>query len=68
MEQIKLILIGLGIIILGACIFAIPTYLLWNWLMPEIFSIKEITFIQAIGVNIFTSILFKPTINVNQNK
>lgn len=40
-------------------IAAIPTYFLWNWLMPEIFAIKVITFWQAWGVNCLTGILFK---------
>lgn len=37
---------------------AIPTYYLWNWLMPAIFGIKLITFWQALGINLFTRILF----------
>lgn len=40
-------------------IAAIPTYFLWNWLMPNIFGIKAITFLQAWGINFLTSILFK---------
>jgi hypothetical protein len=42
-----------------AVIAAIPTYYLWNWLMPELFALKAITFVQAIGLNFMTSILFK---------
>ena len=37
----------------------IPTYFLWNWLMPEIFGLKVITFLQAVGLNFLTWILFK---------
>ena len=37
----------------------IPTYFLWNWLMPEIFGFKVITFGQAVGLNFLTGILFK---------
>ncbi len=57
---------GLLIVILGFVFFmvvsliaAIPTYFLWNWLMPEIFAIKAITFWQAWGVNFLTATLFK---------
>lgn len=60
------ILTGIGfgviaIIIVGviSIIVAIPTYFLWNWLMPTIFSIQQITFWQAVGVNFLTGILFK---------
>lgn len=38
---------------------AIPTYFLWNWLMPSIFGIKAIAFWQAWGINFLTGILFK---------
>src|SRR5512133_1019649 len=32
---------------------------LWNWLMPEIFGLKLITFWQAIGLMLLCHILFK---------
>ncbi|MDP2695699.1 MAG: hypothetical protein Q8O87_00410 [bacterium] len=38
---------------------AIPIYFLWNWLMPEIFAIKVITFWQAWGINFLAGVLFK---------
>ncbi len=38
---------------------AIPTYFLWNWLMPTILGIKAITFLQAVGINLLTAILLK---------
>lgn len=33
-------------------------YFLWNWLMPEIFAIKVITFWQAWGITFLSGILF----------
>jgi len=36
-----------------------PLQLLWNWLMPDIFCIKTITFWQALGVFLLSSILFR---------
>ena len=33
--------------------------LLWNWLMPEIFGLKELTYWQAWGLMILSCILFK---------
>src|SRR5690242_14606484 len=32
--------------------------LLWNWLMPEVFGLREITFWQALGVLALSRILF----------
>ena len=43
-----------------------PVMLLWNWLMPELFGLSEITFWQAIGLNILCTILFRPTINIKK--
>ena len=40
-------------------ITAIPTYFLWNWLMPALFGVKAITFWQAWGINFLAGILFK---------
>lgn len=31
---------------------------LWNWLMPAIFGLKTITFIQALGLFLLSKILF----------
>ncbi len=50
---------AIGVIAIVSIVAAIPTYLLWNWLMPEIFGLKEITFWQAWGINFLAGILFK---------
>jgi hypothetical protein len=43
-----------------------PLWLLWNWLMPLIFGLPQITFWQAVGLNILSSILFKNSITTNK--
>ena len=53
------IVISIVILLLVAILFAIPTLLLWNWLMPILFGLKTITLFQAWGVNLLASILFK---------
>lgn len=53
------IVIAIMILLLVAVLFAIPTLLLWNWLMPVLFGLKTITLFQAWGVNVLTGILFK---------
>jgi len=50
--------LGLGMIILSALIMAIPTYYLWNWLCPILFSFPVITLKQALGLNLLCGILF----------
>lgn len=59
---IKLLTIAFAVIIavsLFTCIIAFPVMLLWNWLMPIIFGLPVITFWQALGVALLSSILFK---------
>jgi uncharacterized membrane protein YidH (DUF202 family) len=41
-------------------------YYLWNWLMPIIFKLPEITFWQAWGLWVFSNIMFK--INLSSEK
>lgn len=36
-----------------------PVKLLWNWLMPVIFSLPAISFWQAAGIMLLISILFR---------
>jgi hypothetical protein len=41
-----------------ACtVFGYVTMRLWNWLMPEIFGLRVITFAQAIGLLVLSKIL-----------
>lgn len=46
-----------------ALLLGLPVMLLWNALMPDIFGLPTISFWQAIGLNILSSILFKTTVN-----
>jgi hypothetical protein len=68
--MLEKIVIGIGIGVIALFIFAaisvvaaIPTYFLWNWLMPTIFKLTAITFWQAWGINFLAMILFKSTNN-----
>lgn len=38
---------------------AIPLYFLWNWLMPELFGLSAISYIQAWGLIFVAAILLK---------
>lgn len=48
-----------GLILILGLLWAIPTMLLWDWLMPEIFGLTTITIWQAWGLNILAGIFFK---------
>ncbi len=56
------IVIGIGFGILGIgfiFLFGLIVMLLWNWLMPDIFGLKRLTYWQAWGLLILCTILFK---------
>lgn len=45
---------------IGICFLAaLPTYWLWNWLMPTLLGLRSITLVQAVGVNLLAGILFR---------
>ncbi|HPA26005.1 MAG TPA: hypothetical protein PLK76_04590 [bacterium] len=74
MNWMKKLAFGIGIGILAIAIIAvvslvaaIPTYFLWNWLMPTIFGIKVVTFWQAWGINFLAGILFKSSSSSKSN-
>jgi hypothetical protein len=50
----KGILIGLAF----ALVLGIFVQLLWNWLMPGVFGLREIAYLQAVGMIIMARILF----------
>lgn len=56
---VSTVLIIFGAIFLIAILQTIPLWFLWNWLMPEIFSLPTISLWQAFGLSILSSILFK---------
>ena len=51
-------LMGIGFIGL-VFLFGWVVMLLWNWLMPEIFGLKQISYWQGWGLLVLSSILFK---------
>ena len=48
-----------GLIILISLVCALPVMWLWDWLMPTIFGLKEITLFQAWGLMALCGLLFK---------
>ena len=42
---------------LALLVFGFVTEHLWNWLMPSIFGLKAITFLQALGLVVLSKIL-----------
>ena len=58
-KALVLTLIAIGTIIVVAVLLTLPTFFLWNWLMPVIFKLPELTLWQALGVTLLSGVLFK---------
>lgn len=49
----------LAVIFVITLIIALPVMWLWDWLMPVLFGLPEITWLQAWGLALLCSMLFK---------
>ncbi|MBN2737080.1 MAG: hypothetical protein JXR70_08880 [Spirochaetales bacterium] len=58
-KKITLVIMGLLIFAVITFLFGFLVMLLWNWLMPDIFSLPIISYWQAWGLVILAHILFK---------
>lgn len=63
MTQLTTFIAVLALAFVLSLTLSIPTMLLWDWLMPSIFNLKEITLFEAWGLNFLSAILFKTTVN-----
>ena len=59
MEILLKVLGVIALIAILAIIFSFPTMWLWNWLMPVLFGLTKITWVQALGINFLSGILFR---------
>jgi hypothetical protein len=67
MGKIEAVLIVVGLLMLSAILLAIPTMLLWNWLLPHLFNTPAITLYEAVGINLLSGILFKSNVSVKKD-
>lgn len=49
---------GIAFVLVFVLAFSVIVRLLWNWLMPEIFGLRAITYLQAIGLLLLSRLLF----------
>jgi hypothetical protein len=53
-----MVFLGLAFAVVFALVFGLLVKLLWNWLMPALFGLSEISYWQAFGIVILAKILF----------
>lgn len=62
----------IALIFVIALVLSIPLMLLWNWLMPVVFPdggiVHHITWLQALGIMLLSSILFKSSSSSSSSK
>jgi hypothetical protein len=67
MKVFDVLFAGLIILFVMAALVSLPVMLLWDWLMPTIFGLKEITWFQAWGLLFLCGLLFKSDITVKKD-
>lgn len=68
MQTSVITVVGILYTILLSLITALVVWPLWNWLMPLIFGLTKITYVQTVGITILTTLLFRMGVNWNKNK
>lgn len=66
LTALGIFIVGISIAVFIGFIMAFPVMWLWNWLMPMIFNLPEITVLQAWGLSCLSAFLIKST-NINKN-
>ena len=62
MNKIYAILLALLVVLLFGLLHGFFVMLLWNWLVPEIFGLGTITYLQGWGLCVLCAFLFKNSI------
>ena len=65
------IIIALASVVAIAVFFgllvSLPVMLLWDWLMPTLFNLPTITWLQAWGLMILCALLFKSSVSFKKD-
>ena len=52
-------LLVIFVLVVIALLLSVPVWLLWNWVAVTVLGLKKITLLQALGLTLLSSILFK---------
>ena len=61
--RMKFVVVGFWIFVIAAIFAAaasVPTWLLWNWLVPDLFGLPHVSLLQAFGLLLLSGFLFGP--------
>ena len=54
--------------LLLSLVLAFPVMWLWNWLMPMLFKLPTVTWVEALGLNLLCGFLFRSSTSANYKK
>ena len=57
----QFLVVGFWMVVIAAVFAAavsIPTWILWNWLVPDIFGLQNITLLQSFGLLLLSGFIF----------
>jgi hypothetical protein len=57
MEQVKEIAISILSSAVALALISVPVYIMWNWLIPNIFNLPYIGYVEAWGLMAFAVLL-----------
>ncbi len=57
MEQVKEIAISILASATALALISVPVYIMWNWLIPNIFNLPYIDYVEAWGLMAFAVLL-----------
>ena len=66
--SLTIMLIGTIMFFVIGIALSIPLCLIWNWLMPSIFSLPTINVLQAFGLSVLVTLLSPRKIDLNKKK
>ena len=52
MKLFEVLILTIPFKIINLVIVVFPAYFLWNWIIPDIFSLPEISLLQTLGLTI----------------
>lgn len=58
MEKIFSVMFVIAIVAIAVMFVGLITMFLWNWIMPYLFGLPEVSFWMAVGINLLISIIF----------
>lgn len=67
-EILGVICVAIGAVVLIAAILTIPTWFLWNATLPDLFGFKRLTLLQAAGIQLLASFLFRTSASQGKSK